>query len=207
MELKRIWSNLSISHTTEFLLASCAAIFSMKNFTDPFRVLKGFHEANQLIKALKPDVIFSKGGFVSVPVVMAGKRNHVPTIIHESDITPGLANKLSMPSATKICCNFPELWKIFRLTKRFSQVLQSARSFWPATGKWQRSSAILLPISPSSLWLAEVLGLLRSIRLCGIFFRNFLESFQIIHLCGKGKLDESLINIEATPSLNISKKS
>ena len=82
--------------------------FSMQNFTDPFRVLKGFSEANKLIKSLKPDVIFSKGGFVSVPVVMAGKKCHVPTIIHESDMTPGLANKLSIPSATKVCCNFPE---------------------------------------------------------------------------------------------------
>ena len=82
--------------------------FSVQNFTDPFRVLKGFREANKLIKELKPDVIFSKGGFVSVPVVMAGKRRHVPTIIHESDMTPGLANKISIPSATKVCCNFPE---------------------------------------------------------------------------------------------------
>ena len=82
--------------------------FSVQNFTDPFRVLKGFGEANKLIKTLKPDVIFSKGGFVSVPVVMAGKKCHVPTIIHESDMTPGLANKLSIPSATKVCCNFPE---------------------------------------------------------------------------------------------------
>ena len=64
--------------------------------------------AKNLIKILKPDVIFSKGGFVSVPVVAAGRRRHVPTIIHESDMTPGLANKLSFPSATKICCNFPE---------------------------------------------------------------------------------------------------
>ena len=61
-----------------------------------------------MIKELNPDVIFSKGGFVSVPVVMAGKRRHVPTIIHESDMTPGLANKISIPSATKVCCNFPE---------------------------------------------------------------------------------------------------
>ena len=52
--------------------------FSLQNFTDPFRVLKGFSEANRLIKQLKPDVIFSKGGFVSVPVVIAGKKNHVP---------------------------------------------------------------------------------------------------------------------------------
>ena len=82
--------------------------FSLQNFTDPFRVLKGFSEANRLIKQLKPDVIFSKGGFVSVPVVIAGKKNHVPVIIHESDMTPGLANKLSIPSAAKVCCNFPE---------------------------------------------------------------------------------------------------
>ena len=82
--------------------------FSVQNFTDPFRVLKGFGEARKLIKSLKPDVIFSKGGFVSVPVVLAGKQCHVPTIIHESDMTPGLANKLSIPSATKVCCNFPE---------------------------------------------------------------------------------------------------
>ena len=83
--------------------------FSLQNFTDPFRVLKGFSEANRLIKQLKPDVIFSKGGFVSVPVVIAGKKNHVPVIIHESDMTPGLANKLSIPSAAKVCCNFPEV--------------------------------------------------------------------------------------------------
>ena len=82
--------------------------FSIQNFTDPFRVLKGFGEAKKLIRLLKPDVIFSKGGFVSVPVVMAGKQCKVPVIIHESDMTPGLANKLSIPSAVKVCCNFPE---------------------------------------------------------------------------------------------------
>ena len=62
--------------------------FSLQNFTDPFRVIKGFGEARKLIKSLKPDVIFSKGGFVSVPVVLAGKRCKVPVIIHESDMTP-----------------------------------------------------------------------------------------------------------------------
>ena len=82
--------------------------FSLQNFTDPFRVIKGFGEARKLIKSLKPDVIFSKGGFVSVPVVLAGKRCKVPVIIHESDMTPGLANKLAIPSAVKVCCNFPE---------------------------------------------------------------------------------------------------
>ena len=82
--------------------------FDPKNFSDPFRVLKGFHEAKKLLKKLKPDVVFSKGGFVTVPVVIAAKRCKIPAIIHESDMTPGLANKLCIPSAVKVCCNFPE---------------------------------------------------------------------------------------------------
>ena len=82
--------------------------FDMKNFSDPFRVVKGYGEARKLIKRVKPDVVFSKGGFVAVPVVLAAKHYHIPTIIHESDMTPGLANKLCIPSAKKVCCNFPE---------------------------------------------------------------------------------------------------
>ena len=82
--------------------------FDLRNFSDPFRVIKGFNEAKKLMKELKPDVVFSKGGFVSVPVVLAAKHCKVPAIIHESDLTPGLANKLAIPSATKVCCNFPE---------------------------------------------------------------------------------------------------
>ena len=82
--------------------------FDPKNFSDPFRVLKGFHEAKKLLKKLKPDVVFSKGGFVTVPVVIAAKKCKIPAIIHESDMTPGLANKLCIPSAVKVCCNFPE---------------------------------------------------------------------------------------------------
>lgn len=76
--------------------------FDVKNFTDPFKVLKGYVQAKKLMKTLKPDVVFSKGGFVSVPVVLAAKHRHIPVIIHESDMTPGLANKLALPSATKV---------------------------------------------------------------------------------------------------------
>lgn len=170
--------------------------FSMKNFTDPFRVLKGFHEANKLIKELKPDVIFSKGGFVSVPVVMAGKRNHVPTIIHESDITPGLANKISMPSATKICCNFPETLKSLPEDKAVltgSPIRQelltgnreAARKFCHFT-----SDKPVILIIGGSLGAAAVNQAVRNI------LPELLKDFQIIHLCGKGKLDESLINTE-----------
>ena len=82
--------------------------FDLKNFSDPFRVAKGYFEALRLMKRYKPDVVFSKGGFVAVPVVLAAKHYKVPVIIHESDMTPGLANKICIPSAAKVCCNFPE---------------------------------------------------------------------------------------------------
>ncbi|MDE7061554.1 MAG: glycosyltransferase, partial [Lachnospiraceae bacterium] len=82
--------------------------FDRKNFSDIFRVAKGFREAKKLLRQLKPDIVFSKGGFVSVPVVMAAKRCKIPAIIHESDMTPGLANKLAIPAAVKVCANFPE---------------------------------------------------------------------------------------------------
>ena len=82
--------------------------FDPKNFSDPFRVMKGFFEARKILKHIKPDIVFSKGGFVSVPVVRAAASLKIPCIIHESDMTPGLANKLCIPVSRKICCNFPE---------------------------------------------------------------------------------------------------
>ncbi len=84
----------------------------LKNLTDPFRVIKGFAEAKKILKQEKPDVLFSKGGFVSVPVVRAAASLHIPCIIHESDMTPGLANKFCIPIAQKVCCNFPETLKM-----------------------------------------------------------------------------------------------
>ena len=82
--------------------------FDLKNFTDPFRVIKGVFEARRYLKQIAPDIVFSKGGFVAVPVVFSASRLHIPVISHESDMTPGLANKMCLPMAKKICCNFPE---------------------------------------------------------------------------------------------------
>ena len=82
--------------------------FDLKNFTDPFRVLQGAGEAFALVRRLKPDVLFSKGGFVSVPVVYGAWLNRVPAVLHESDITPGLANRITAPLARTVCTTFPE---------------------------------------------------------------------------------------------------
>lgn len=83
----------------------------LKNFSDPFKVLKGLAQARHLLKKIKPDVVFSKDGFVSVPVVVAAKSRRIPCIIHESDMTPGLANKICIPCAVRVCTNFPETLK------------------------------------------------------------------------------------------------
>ena len=86
--------------------------FDIKNFSDPFRVIKGLRGSQRLLKRYKPDVVFSKGGFVAVPVVLAAKHYKIPVIIHESDMTPGLANKICIPFRSKVCCNFPETLEI-----------------------------------------------------------------------------------------------
>ena len=170
--------------------------FSLKNFTDPFRVLKGFNEANHLIKTLKPDVIFSKGGFVSVPVVIAGKRNHVPVIIHESDMTPGLANRISIPSAYKVCCNFPETLKALPEEKAVltgSPIRQELLTGDPEKARafcgFRDNKPVILVIG-GSLGATAVNQAVRAI------LPELLKEFQVIHLCGKGKLDTSLSNLE-----------
>lgn len=80
--------------------------FSLKNFTDPFKILAGMLKAKSILKKVRPHAVFSKGGFVTVPVVFAAKQLGIPVVLHESDYTPGLANRLSIPKADKICVAF-----------------------------------------------------------------------------------------------------
>lgn len=170
--------------------------FSVQNFTDPFRVLKGFGEAKRLIKELQPDVIFSKGGFVSVPVVLAGKHNKVPTIIHESDMTPGLANKLSIPSATKVCCNFPETLEHLPKDKAvltgspIRQELLSGNKVAALDFCGFTSDKPVVLVIGGSLGSVAVNNAVRAI------LPELLKDFQLIHLCGKGKVDESLKDLK-----------
>lgn len=168
--------------------------FSLQNFTDPFRVIKGFGEARKLIKNLKPDVIFSKGGFVSVPVVLAGKKCKVPVIIHESDMTPGLANKIAIPSVAKICCNFPETLDCLPEGKAVltgspirQELLSGNKIAAMDLCKFTADKPVILVIG-GSLGSVVVNNAVRE------SLPRLLKDFQIIHLCGKGKTDESLKN-------------
>ena len=170
--------------------------FSLKNFTDPFRVLKGFNEANHLIKTLKPDVIFSKGGFVSVPVVIAGKRNHVPVIIHESDMTPGLANRISIPSAYKVCCNFPETLKALPEDKAVLTGSPIRQELLTGDPEKARAFCGFTDNKPVILVIGGSLGATAVNQAVRAILPELLKEFQVIHLCGQGKLDTSLSNLE-----------
>ena len=165
--------------------------FDLKNFTDPFRVLKGFSEARKLLKQLKPDVVFSKGGFVTVPVVVAAGRLKIPAIIHESDMTPGLANKLCIPSAVKVCCNFPETKAhlpegkaVVTGTPIRPELLQGDADKGRAFTGFTSEKPVIMIIG-GSLGAQAVNDAIRRI------LPELLKDFQVVHLCGKGKQDDS----------------
>ena len=167
--------------------------FDVKNFSDPLRVLKGCTEARKLMKKYKPDVVFSKGGFVAVPVVLAAKHYKIPVIIHESDMTPGLANKICIPSAKKVCCNFPETLKYLPEDKAVltgspirEELLSGDRLAGLQYTHLSAGKPVILVIG-GSLGSVTVNQAIRSI------LPELLNSFQVIHICGKGNLDESLI--------------
>ena len=167
--------------------------FDIKNLSDPFRVLKGYAQAKSLMRKLKPDVVFSKGGFVSVPVVLAAKHCHIPAIIHESDITPGLANKIAIRGAKKVCCNFPETLQYLPADKAvltgspirkelFSGNKDAATAFCHFP---DQSKPVILIIGGSSG--SKVIN--ETVRKV---LPELLENYYVIHLCGKGNLDDSL---------------
>ena len=159
---------------------------------DPFRVIKGFAQASGLMKQLKPDVVFSKGGFVSVPVVLAARRHHIPVICHESDLTPGLANKLSMPSAAKVCCNFPETVKYLPKGKAVLTGCPIRRELLEGSRTKALAMTGFVPDKPVLMVMGGSLGSVSVNQAVRSALPELLKRWQIVHLCGKGKLDETL---------------
>ncbi len=170
--------------------------FDLKNFTDPFRVQKGFHEAVKLLKKEKPDIVFSKGGYVSVPVVKAADKLGIPVVIHESDMTPGLANRLSFSSAKKICCSFKKTLEL--LPKEKAEFTGSPIRRELLSGNRDRALCFtgmengkpFLMVIGGSLGAQSVNEAVRSA------LPELLEKYNVIHLCGKGKTDPSFENRE-----------
>ena len=170
--------------------------FDLKNFTDPFRVVKGVGQARGIIRKLAPNVVFSKGGFVSVPVVYGAKMNHVPVVIHESDMTPGLANKLSVPFAEVECCTFPEAVKYAKgkgvytgtpiRDSIFAGDRERGRRYFGLTGR----APVLMVVGGSSGARAINEAVVAALP-------RLVETFQVLHVCGKGN---RTLTLEGTPN-------
>ncbi len=169
--------------------------FDPKNFTDPFRVLKGFAEATSLLRHLHPDIVFSKGGYVSVPVVRAARALRIPYIVHESDMTPGLANKLSMTGARKICCNFPETMRLLPADRAVltgtpirEELSQGSREEGKKLCGFTDDKPVLMVIG-GSLGAQSVNETVR------YALPRLLPNFNIVHICGKEKMDNLKLSV------------
>ena len=169
--------------------------FDLKNFSDPFRVMKGYSQAVKILKELKPDIVFSKGGFVSVPVIRAAASLKIPCIIHESDMTPGLANKLCIPVATKVCCNFPETVKYVPSGK--AVLTGSPIRAELTTGS--KLAALELCGFTANKPVVMIIGGSQGATSVNIMVREalpkLLEDFQVVHICGKDKVDNLMLTI------------
>ena len=170
--------------------------FSVKNFTDPFRVVFGIGQALSIIRKVKPTIIFSKGGFVSVPVVIAAKLANVPVVVHESDVTPGLANKISLPFASHIFTVFKETMQHLPSDKATctgsiirQQLFQGDKERGLQLCGFEGNKKVLL-VMGGSLGSVVLNDALRG------NLKRLLPMFNIVHLCGKGNVDESLRHIE-----------
>ncbi|MEO4054869.1 undecaprenyldiphospho-muramoylpentapeptide beta-N-acetylglucosaminyltransferase [Solibacillus sp. CAU 1738] len=170
--------------------------FSLKNFTDPFRVVVGIGQAFAILRKVKPTVIFSKGGFVSVPVVMAAKLANIPVVVHESDVTPGLANKLALPFASHIFTVFKETMQHLPSDKATctgsiirQQLFEGSRYKGLVHCGFSSEKKIILVMG----------GSLGSVVLNDALRKNLpelLPKYNVIHLCGKGNLDTSLTSLQ-----------
>ncbi|HIT88934.1 MAG TPA: undecaprenyldiphospho-muramoylpentapeptide beta-N-acetylglucosaminyltransferase [Candidatus Merdenecus merdavium] len=170
--------------------------FDLKNFSDPFKVIKGYHEAKKLLKQLKPDIIFSKGGFVTVPVVLAAKKSKIPVIIHESDMTPGLANKICIPSASKICCNFPETLNHLPKDKAVLSGSPIREELHQGNKKKGLDFCGFTSQKPVLMVIGGSLGSVAINDAIRAILPDLLNDFQIIHLCGKANVDATLLDVK-----------
>jgi UDP-N-acetylglucosamine--N-acetylmuramyl-(pentapeptide) pyrophosphoryl-undecaprenol N-acetylglucosamine transferase len=169
--------------------------FSWQNFVDAFKVVQGVFQGFFLVRKLRPALIFSKGGFVAFPIVAGGWLNRVPVVIHESDLSPGLATKLSSPFASRICTTFSDTRALLKLASRVeetgtpirSELMQGSRERGLKFCGFDGSKKVLM-VMGGSQGASAINSALRA------QLPRLQERFDVVHLCGRGKLDESLRN-------------
>ncbi|OPA77431.1 undecaprenyldiphospho-muramoylpentapeptide beta-N-acetylglucosaminyltransferase [Paenibacillus selenitireducens] len=164
----------------------------LENIKDPFRVVKGVFQAYRNIRTIRPDIVFSKGGFVSVPVVLGAWMNRVPVIIHESDLTPGLANRIAIRFATRICLTFSETAQYIGGDKAVhagaiirEEIQQGDARRGRVLCQFKQGIPVIM-VMGGSLGARKVNEAIRS------NLAELTKSYQIIHICGKDQVDHSI---------------
>ncbi|WP_233429055.1 undecaprenyldiphospho-muramoylpentapeptide beta-N-acetylglucosaminyltransferase [Clostridium cadaveris] len=170
--------------------------FDLKNFTDPFKVIIGIKDAYSVLKKEKPNIVFSKGGFVTVPVVIAAKLRGIPIVCHESDMTPGLANRLTIPYTTKLCVTFPESLKhvkggkgVLTGTPIRKELLKGSREKGRRFLNFDDMKPVMMVIG-GSLGSKAINGTIRE------SLNEITNKYNVVHVCGNGNLDESLKDVK-----------
>ena len=168
--------------------------FDLKNFTDAFRVVGGLRQAYSLLGILKPSVVFSKGGFVSCPVVWAAWLRRIPVVIHESDMTPGLTNKLSIPFAKTVCYTFPESKPHIPAKKGIrtgipirEELMTGDRLKGKSICGFNNEKPVVMVIGGSQ-GSEKINGVIRAT------LKDLLNYFNVCHICGKGNIQQELEN-------------
>lgn len=167
----------------------------LKNITDIGRILKGLSEAISLLKKIKPEVVFSKGGFVTSPVVWAAWILKIPVILHESDYTPGLANKLSLPFSKFVCLSFPETAKYISSKKSIVTGIPIRKELFSGNADIGRKICGFTKNRPVMMVIGGSQGsrVLNDVIRKGL--HQILNSYQVCHICGKGGVDESYLKL------------
>lgn len=164
-----------------------------KNFSDLFKIVLAVFQSLIILVKLKPKLLFSKGGFVSTPVVWAAWLCRIPVIIHESDMTPGLANKLSLPFARHICYSFPETAKYLSSSRAILTGVPIREEL--KNGNAQNARKLCGFDSndkPCVLIMGGSQGSQAINRILRQVLPKLLESFNVCHICGEGDINTEL---------------
>lgn len=165
--------------------------FDIKNFADPFNVILGIIQSFLILRKIKPSIVFAKGGYVSLPVIVSSWLLRIPAITHEGDVTIGLANKLALPFVKKICVSFKETLKysgkkgIYTSLPIRKEILEGNPSSGKDICKFISDKPVIL-IMGGSQGSRNINKLLRD------SLDNILPKFNIVHICGNGNVDLSL---------------
>ena len=173
----------------KYFSVPCAKLsrkFTFKNLAIPFTLARGVKKAGEILDDLHPNVVFSKGGYVSLPVVIAAKKRKIPVVAHESDYTVGLANKISARYCEKILTSFPDTAKSLKNGVHVGAPLRD--TLFSANKKTALKEFGLDGTKPVILVTGGSSGAAAINNAVRFALDELLPKFDVLHVCGKGNL-------------------